>query len=128
MDFLKEGKMPNRETPQKQNTSAPKADVPPKYTEDTHKKFQPGNQDEEYLADAAENEGEHEPQEMSGDDANWATEADESMRLSESSQAKSKDRWESEELNEETDFERTGRESLIDNKNSSQRGGKTSTH
>lgn len=116
--------MPNRETPQKQNTSAAKPDVPPKYTEDTHKKFQPGNinEDEEYLADAAENEIEHEPE-----GANWATEADESLRLSESSQAKAKDRWDNEELNEETDFERTGRESLIDN-DSSQRRGKTSTH
>lgn len=118
--------MPNRETPQKQNTSAVKPDAPPKFTEDTHKKFQPGNQseNEEYLTDAAENEGEHEPGES---DAKWASEADEALRLSESSQAKSKDLWESEELNEETDFERTGRESLIDN-DSSQRRGKTSTH
>ena len=118
--------MPNREIPQKQNTSSPKPDVPPKFSEDTHK-FQAGNlnEDEEYLAEAAEDEGQYEPGESS---EKRATEADPQLKGSQVNQAKSATNWnQNEEFDDkETDFERTGRESLIDD--SSQRRGKTSTH
>ncbi len=122
--------MPNRE-PQKQNTKMPKSDVPPKFSEDTHKHYSQGSEqvpDEEFQADSNwPEENENPGQQASQRNPAGATEADRSLRGSQVNQAKKGSAKEAFDVNEETDFERTGRESLIDEK-SSERRGKNSTH
>ncbi|QLY23838.1 hypothetical protein [Bdellovibrio sp. KM01] len=121
--------MPNREMSQKQNSSMPKSDVPPKFSEDTHKKYHSDQSgqlpDEEFQADSNWPEEDESPaQNASQRNPPGATEADRSLRGSKVNQAKSgKGRIKDDD---ETEFERTGRESLIDN--SSERRSKKSTH
>lgn len=122
--------MPNREMPQKQNANMPKPDVPPKFSEDTHKQYQSGGQlpDEEFQADSNWPEEDESPaQNASQKNPPGATEADRSLRGSQVNQAKTGADESLEEDEDLTDFERTGRESLID-ENSSERRSKNSTH
>jgi hypothetical protein len=121
--------MPNRET-QKQNTKMPKSDAPPKFSEDTHKQYNAGPlPDEEFQADSNwPEENENPSQNTSQRNPPGATEADRSLRGSQVNQAKfRKGGEEAFNVDDETDFERTGRESLID-ENSSERRSKKSTH
>ncbi|QDK45590.1 hypothetical protein DOM22_10740 [Bdellovibrio sp. ZAP7] len=124
--------MPNREMPQKQNSSMPKSDVPPKFSEDTHKKYHSDQSgqlpDEEFQADSNwPEEDESSAQNASQRNPPGATEADRSLRGSKVNQAKTGSRQQPEEDDDLTEFERTGRESLID-ENSSERRSKKSTH
>ncbi|WP_413293838.1 hypothetical protein ACLSU7_01955 [Bdellovibrio sp. HCB185ZH] len=124
--------MPNREMPQKQNTSMPKSDVPPKFSEDTHKRYHSDQSgqlpDEEFQADSNWPEEDESPaQNASQNNPQGATEADRSLRGSQVNQAKTGSQQALHEDEEDVDFERTDDESSI-RENSSERRGKNSTH